>query len=49
LLVDQERYAHAPRSPLGRYADEHPERVRKVWGNPNERASVVLYEVNPLR
>jgi hypothetical protein len=43
LLIDQERYANAPTSPLARFVAEHPERTRKVWG----RAAVVIYEVEP--
>jgi hypothetical protein len=45
LMIDQEPYAYAPPSPLARYVAEHPERVRKVWGQEGKGASVVLYEV----
>jgi 4-amino-4-deoxy-L-arabinose transferase-like glycosyltransferase len=41
ILVDQERYAHAPSGPLARFVAEHPEAVRKVWG----RESIAIYEV----
>jgi hypothetical protein len=45
LLIDQERYAHAPPSPLNRFVGERPERVRKVWCNDNGAAGVAIYEV----
>jgi hypothetical protein len=47
LLIDQERYAHAPPSPLNRFALERPERVRKVWGSEGGSAGVAIYEVLP--
>ncbi|MEO6810193.1 MAG: glycosyltransferase family 39 protein [Isosphaeraceae bacterium] len=31
LLVDEERYAREPVSPLGRYVNAHPRRLRRVW------------------
>jgi hypothetical protein len=43
LLIDRDRYALAPESPLARYVSEHPDRVAKVWGR--ERESAVVYEV----
>jgi hypothetical protein len=45
LLIDEERFAHAPPSPLARFVNEHPERVRKVWGREADRARVTLYQV----
>ena len=45
LLIDQERYAHAPPSPLARFVAEHPERVRKVWSRETDRCAVMIYEV----
>jgi hypothetical protein len=34
LLIDQERYARAPRNPLTRFVETHPYGVRKVWDTP---------------
>ncbi|MFI5456117.1 MAG: ArnT family glycosyltransferase [Isosphaerales bacterium] len=45
LLIDQERYAHAPSSPLARFVAEHEGQVRKVWGRETERSAVTIYEV----
>jgi hypothetical protein len=45
LLVDQARYARAPASPLARFVAEHPEQVRKVWGDEEKLGSVMLYQV----
>jgi hypothetical protein len=47
LLIDQERYTHAPPSPLNRFALERPGRVRKIWGSDNGSAGVAIYEVLP--
>jgi hypothetical protein len=41
VLVDRERYAGAPSSPLSQFVTEHPEQVRAAW----ERGSVAIYEV----
>jgi hypothetical protein len=41
LLVDQERYANAPPSPLSRFVARYPDRVREAWSRP----AVVIYEV----
>jgi hypothetical protein len=49
LLIDQERYAHAPPSPLAQFVVQYPDRVRKVWSRQTEPAAVVLYEVQPVR
>jgi hypothetical protein len=49
LLIDQNRYADAPPSPLTRFVAQHPERVRQVWGHDAERSSVMLYQVEPIR
>jgi hypothetical protein len=43
LLIDKERYADAPRSPLERYVSRYPDRIRFAWGAQND--SVVVYEV----
>ena len=45
LLIDEERYTHAPPSPLNRFALERPGRVRKVWGSESGSAGVAIYEV----
>jgi hypothetical protein len=45
LLIDQERYTHAPPSPLTRFVKERPERVRKVWERESGSAGVAIYEV----
>jgi len=45
LLIDQERYANAPSSPLARFVAEHEGQVRKVWGRETERSAVMIYEV----
>jgi hypothetical protein len=47
LLIDQERYAHAPPGPLNRFVEERPERVRRVWGRESGSAGVAIYEVLP--
>jgi len=49
LLIDQERYAHAPSSPLARFVAEHEGQVRKVWGRENERSAIMIYEVTRAR
>ncbi|MGP0067838.1 MAG: ArnT family glycosyltransferase [Isosphaeraceae bacterium] len=46
LLIDQERYALAPTSPLARFVAEHPERVRKVWDREANGPAVVIYAVD---
>ena len=45
LLIDRERYALAPQSPLARFVVEHSERVRKVWGRESDDSAVAIYEV----
>ncbi len=45
LLIDKERYAGAPASPLEKYVARHPDRVRLVWGRVSD--PVVVYEVKP--
>ena len=47
LLIDQERYANAPASPLARFVAAFPVRVRKVWGRETDRSAVAIYEVSP--
>jgi hypothetical protein len=42
LLVDEERYANAPPSPLARYAEAHPEQFSRAWASRGERP-VTLY------
>ncbi len=44
LLIDKERYAYAPASPLEQYVVRRSERVRLVWGKMND--PVVIFEVN---
>ncbi len=46
LLVNRERYALAPPSPLARFVTEHPERVRKVWDREADGLAVAIYEVD---
>lgn len=41
LLVDEERYARAPASPLGRYVARRPGRVARAWAGD----SVAVFEV----
>jgi hypothetical protein len=47
LLIDLNRYAGAPRSPLTHFVAEHPERVREVWRSNFGRETVIIYEVSP--
>jgi hypothetical protein len=47
LLIDQQRYAGAPASPLARFVIEAPHRVRKVWSRESQRTAVAIYEVLP--
>jgi hypothetical protein len=49
LLIDDQRYARAPLSPLARFVTAAPERVRKVWSRTAQGASVAIYEVMPAR
>ena len=49
LLIDQERYANAPPSPLARFVAAFPDRVRKVWGREGDRASVTIFQIEPAR
>jgi hypothetical protein len=41
LLIDRERYALAPRSPLTRFVDAHPYDVRTVW----ESRGITIFEL----
>jgi hypothetical protein len=43
LLIDKERYAESPKSPLEHYVARYPDRIRWVWGAEN--GSVAVYEV----
>lgn len=45
LLVDGERYMHAPASPLGRYVARRPDRVARTWAGD----SVAVFEVRRPR
>jgi hypothetical protein len=45
LLIDVERYAGAPASPLARFVERHPERVEKVWGRESGRSATAVYRV----
>ncbi len=47
LLVDQDRYANAPASPLARFVAQSPRRVREVWSRESDRSAVAIYEVEP--
>jgi hypothetical protein len=49
LLIDQERYANAPPSPLARFVAAFPGRVRRVWGRESDRAAVTIYRIEPAR
>jgi hypothetical protein len=49
LLIDQERYANAPPSPLARLVAAFPDRVRKVWSRESDRSAVAIYEVASAR
>jgi hypothetical protein len=42
LLVDEDRYANAPKSPLARYAEARPTQFSRVWSHDGERP-VTLY------
>jgi Dolichyl-phosphate-mannose-protein mannosyltransferase len=44
LLIDNERYAFAPASPLEQYVARRADRVRLVWGKMND--PVLIFEVN---
>jgi len=41
LLVDQDRYVHAPASPLGRYVARRPGRVSRAWSGD----AVAVFEI----
>jgi hypothetical protein len=47
LLVDQDRYAGAPRSPLAHFVAEHPEQAHEVWRSDFGREAVIIYKVSP--
>jgi hypothetical protein len=47
LLIDQGRYTREPQSPLNRFVEERPERVRKVWNHESGSSGVAIYEVLP--
>jgi hypothetical protein len=49
LLIDQERYALAPHSPLAQFVAQRPERARKVWDRQTEHRSVTVYRVRSGR
>ncbi len=49
LLVDRERYANAPTSPLARFVARFPGRVRTVWSGDGDTSSVVIYRLEPAR
>jgi Dolichyl-phosphate-mannose-protein mannosyltransferase len=46
LLIDQHRYAGAPRSPLAQFVAERPELAREVWRSNSGPDSVIIYEVS---
>ncbi|ODT98890.1 MAG: hypothetical protein ABS79_05190 [Planctomycetes bacterium SCN 63-9] len=45
LLIDDGRYANAPPSPLARFVEANPRKVRKVWTSEANTGSVSIYEV----
>ena len=45
LLIDDQRYAQAPPSPLKRFVVDRPGRVRRVWPGGAEATAAVVYEV----
>ena len=46
ILIDEERYANAPRNPLAIFVNGHPGRARKVWKRETVGgASMTIYEV----
>ncbi len=47
LLVNHERYANAPPSPLAGFVARYSERNREVWGRETDRSTVTIYEVVP--
>ncbi|MHB1556292.1 MAG: ArnT family glycosyltransferase [Isosphaeraceae bacterium] len=49
LLIDRNRYANAPPSPLEGFVTTYPERVRAVWGRRDDSAAFTIYEVDPVR
>jgi hypothetical protein len=49
LLIDQDRYANAPPSPLARFVTRYPDRARKVWDRETDRSASTIYEVEPAR
>ncbi|WP_435009376.1 ArnT family glycosyltransferase [Tundrisphaera lichenicola] len=48
LIVDENRYARAPASPLERYVREHPGRFRRVWGRDSDGMTIAIEEVLPV-
>jgi hypothetical protein len=49
LVIDDDRYVNASASPLRRYVDHFPGRVRRVWSSPGAAPSVSVYEILPQR
>ena len=47
LLVDHERYANAPESPIPGYIRRHPDTVHEVWKRASGRSSIAVYAVTP--
>ncbi len=47
LLIDDERFALAPKSPLGRFVRVHPDRVERVYLGEGDRPVVVYRVKNP--
>ena len=45
LLIDQNRYAGAPLSPMAHFVAEHPELAHEVWRSDIGRECVIIYEV----
>jgi hypothetical protein len=49
LLIDHDRYANAPPSPLARFVSRFPDRVREVWSRESDHSSVAIYAIEPAR
>lgn len=49
LLIDRNRYANAPPSPLEGFVSAFPDRVHPVWGRRDDDAAFTIYEVDPVR
>ena len=43
ILLDEDRYANSPTSPLARYVARRPDRAREAWRSGPDPAAVVVY------